>query len=356
MDISKIDKNLKVESSISKDGLVWLDASESPFRIYGAYSCNPYMRLPEDVAKNTNEGVAGLNFHTAGIRVRFRTDSPFIAIKAVFNSLTRFPHMPLAGTGGFDLYRWHGGIQRYVKTFTPPVDTKNSFESIVDLPNKMCDFVLNFPLYNSVNKLYIGVHSDAVFEEPAKYINDKPIVFYGSSITQGGCASRPGNCYQNMLSQKLDFDYINLGFSGSGRGEDAIAEYMSTLDMSIFVSDYDHNAPTTEHLRNTHYKLYETIRAKHPDIPYIMISKPDVDLVPYNSSAEGNLKRQCVIMESYLKAKSNGDENVYFIDGTSIFSYDNADSCTVDGTHPNDLGFFEFQRALFPILKKLLHK
>lgn len=356
MDVSKFDKNLAVETSIKKDNIVWFDAADAPFKIYGAYSCNPYMRLPDDIAKNTSQGVAHLNYHTAGIRVRFRTDSPFIAIKAEWGGQTKFPHMPATGVYGFDLYRWHGGVQRYIKTFVPPVNSPKGYESVVDLPNKMCDFVLNFPLYNNVDRLYIGVNSDSSFEEPAEYINDKPIVFYGSSITQGGCASRPGNCYQNLLSQKLDFDYINLGFSGGGRGEDVIAEYMSSLDMSIFVSDYDHNAPNAEHLRNTHYKLYETIRAKHPDIPYIMISMPDVDLVPYNGSVDSNLDRQNVIMESYIKARANGDKNVYFIDGTSIFSYDNADSCTVDGCHPNDLGFYEFQRALFPIFKKLLHK
>ncbi len=355
MDISKIDKNLKVESSIKRENLVWLDAASEPFKIYGAYSRNPYIRLPEDVAKNTNEGVAGLNYNTAGIRVRFRTDSPFIAIKAVFPGLTRFSHMPLTGTSGFDLYRCCDGIQHYLKTFVPPTDAVNGYESVVDLPNQMCEFVLNFPLYNSVDKLYIGVHADAVFEEPTPYKNDKPVIFYGSSITQGGCASRPGNCYQNLLSQKLDFDYINLGFSGSAKAEDTINEYMANLDMSIFVSDYDHNAPSIEHLKNTHYKLYETIRAKHPDIPYIMLSMPDIDIVPYLPEKFAATLRRAVIMESYIKAMSTGDKNVYFVDGASLFG-ENYDSSTVDGCHPNDLGFYGFYKALYPLFKKLLYK
>lgn len=355
MDISKIDKNLKVETEIKKDNLVWLDASSSPFKVYGAYTCNPYTRLDKDIANNTNNGVAGLNYQTAGVRVRFRTNSPFIAIKAEWDAQTKFPHMPATGVCGFDLYRYSDGVQHYVKTFAPPVNAPNGYESIVDLPNIMTDFVLNFPLYNSVDRLLIGVSEDCLFEEPAEYINEKPIIFYGSSITQGGCASRPGNCYQNLLSQKLNFDYINLGFSGSGRAEDIIAEYMADLDMSIFVSDYDHNAPDIEHLKNTHYKLYETIRKKHPDIPYIMISLPDIDIVPYLPAKKIASHRRTVIMESYIKALKNGDNNVYFVDGASLFA-DNYDSCTVDGCHPNDLGFYFFSKMLYPVIKKLLYK
>ena len=355
MDISKIDKNLKVETEIKRDNLIWLDASQSPFKVYGAYSCNPYSRLKKEVADKTNDGVAGLNFHTAGIRVRFRTNSPFIAIKAFFPRLTRFPHMPITGTSGFDLYKYSDGVQHYIKTFTPPVDANNGYESIVDLPNTMSDFVLNFPLYNKVDRLLIGVSSDCLFEEPASYINEKPVVFYGSSITQGGCASRPGNCYQNLLSQKLNFDYVNLGFSGSGRAEDIITEYMAEMDMSIFVSDYDHNAPNIEHLKNTHYKMYETIRKKHPDIPYIMLSMPNIDIAPYIPAKKAETNRRSVIMESYVKALQNGDENVYFVDGASLFS-DNFDSSTVDGCHPNDLGFYFFSKMLYPVIKKLLYK
>ena len=355
MDISKIDKNFKVESEITRENLVWLDASQSPFTVFGAYSCNPYTRLNVDVANKTNEGVAGLNYNTAGIRVRFRTNSPFIAIKAEFPGLTQFAHMPLTGTSGFDLYRYCNGIQHYLKTFVPSTTSYNGYESIVDLPHEMCEFVLNFPLYNSVDRLYIGVHSDAIFEEITPYHNKKPVVFYGSSITQGGCASRPGNAYQNLLSQKLNFDYINLGFSGSGRAEDIIAEYMADLDMSIFVSDYDHNAPDIEHLRNTHYKLYETIRKKYPEIPYIMLSMPDIDTVPYMPEKWNITLRRAVIMESYTKAIACGDKNVYFVDGPSIFG-DNFDSCSVDGCHPNDLGFYGFSKALYPLLKKLLYK
>ena len=137
-----------------------------------------------------------------------------------------------------------------------------------------------------------------------------------------------------MICRRNNIDYINFGFSGSGRGEDSIAEYMASLEMSAFVSDYDHNAPNPDHLKATHYKLYETIRAKHPSIPYIMISKCDVD-----GNYADSLVRREVIYQSYAKARQNGDCNVYFLDGSSLFRGPYQSMCTVDNCHPNDLGF-----------------
>lgn len=348
MDISVIDKNLKIETTISKDDIVWLDASASPFELYGATSSNPYVRMPLDIAKSVSDGVHGLSKHTAGIRLRFRTDSPYIAIHVERNWLGHMPHMPLSGSSSFDLFSLKAnGAQYFVKPFISPITAATGYDSVLDVPAKMTDYVLNFPLYNEVSKLFIGVSENAKFETPAKYINQKPVVFYGSSITQGGCASRPGNCYQNFLSRAFNIDYINLGFSGNGRAEDEMIEYLANLDISVFVSDYDHNAPSAEHLENTHYKLYNAIRAKHPEIPYIIVSKPDYK---FENDADN---RRAVIMNTFIKAIKNGDKNVYFVDGASLFADDEWQACTVDGCHPNDLGFYRFYKALYPVFNKI---
>ncbi len=347
MDISKIDKNLNVNSEINRDDILWLESNKSPFKVYGAYSTNPYKRIPTEIAEKTNEGVNFLHTNTAGIRIRFRTNSPYLAIHVEWNEQTKFPHMPVTGVSCFDLYTYNPISQKqlFVIPMCCPFDAPTGFDGLCELSGEMKDYILNFPLYNNVSKLYIGVSENSEFEEPAKYINDLPVVFYGSSITQGGCASRPGSCYQNILSRKLNIDYINLGFSGSGKAEDVIVDYMTDLDMSVFVSDYDHNAPDPEYLRATHYKMYQKIREKHPDLPYIMLSKPD-----FFFSRQDTLRRT-VVMESYCKAVNNGDENVYFVDGASIFRGDDFNSCTVDGCHPTDVGFRYFAEALFPALK-----
>jgi lysophospholipase L1-like esterase len=117
--------------------------------------------------------------------------------------------------------------------------------------------------------------------------------------------------------------------------------------MTAFVCDYDHNAPDAEHLEKTHYKMYEKIRAAHPDIPYIIISKPDFD-----SNYVTSIPRRNVIFDTYRRARDNGDLNVYYIDGAGIFRGPYEDSCTVDGTHPNDLGFALMADAIEAELKR----
>lgn len=353
MKIDEIDRNLKIETKLSEKDIVWFDAKEDIFVKYGAINADEdYLRLPREIAQSVSEGVAALCDNAAGIRIRLCTDSPYIAIRAVFPSLNRFPHMPISGTGGFDLYKEAGGQQSFVGAYIPPLDTENGFDGIVYTQNttgKSVNYILNFPTYNPVTKLYIGIKEGSKTEAPDNYINKKPVVFYGSSITQGGCASRPGNIYQNFLSRALNMDYLCLGFSGNAKGEKEIADYMAGLQMCAFVSDYDHNAPDSEHLRNSHFALYEAIRNKNPELPYIMITHP-------SKGINEPVNRRKIIMESYIKALDSGDKNVYFIDGDSLFAGDEFDSCTVDGCHPNDLGFYRMAQGILPIIKEILSK
>jgi hypothetical protein len=340
-DISRIDKNLSIETTLVKDGVAFYDVRRAPFSVYGLYDYKNqpiFRRLPEDVAAATSDGVAHLSKHTAGGRVRFATDSDFICIKAKMNSITLLPHMPTSGTAGFDLFidSPDGAESRYVRTFMPPWHTKDEgYESRIDLGSKKLRyFTINFPSYSGVDELLVGISEGSTLGEGLPYRSLAPFVYYGSSITQGGCASRSGNIYQNVVCRRTNVDYINLGFSGNGRAEDAIVDYMASLQMSAFISDYDHNSPSREHLSATHYKMYEKIRAAHPDVPYIMLSKCDLD-----NSYDANLSRREVVYESFCRARANGDKNVYYIDGASIFRGPYQNMCTVDSCHPNDLGF-----------------
>ena len=138
----------------------------------------------------------------------------------------------------------------------------------------MREITINFPLYNGIESLYIGIDEHSTLEKAAPYKMEKPIVFYGSSVTQGACASRPGTCYPSLLSRWLDADFINLGFSGNDKGEPALAHYIASLEMSAFVYGYGYNARTIEHYKNTYYPFYEIIRKKNPELPIIMMSSP----------------------------------------------------------------------------------
>lgn len=338
---------IKVDTE--REGMKLYDAKSAPFRLYGVFHDGErYRRVPADVAEATNPGVFGHAKHTAGGRVRFTTDSPYVFIKAVYDKAHVMTHMPLSGSSSFDMYVYEDGKEIYNSTFRAPMpeETVGGYEGIRDWGSKQMRTInINFPLYNSVDELYIGLDENAVVLPAPDYKYEKPIVYYGSSITQGGCASRPGTCYQGFVSRHFDTNYINLGFSGSAKGEDAIADYIAGLDMSVFVYDYDHNAPTTEHLEATHERMFKKIREKNPTLPVIMMSRPNIR----KSSAEH--RRNEVIKKTFENAKAAGDENVYYIDGRELaLDYDN----TVDGCHPTDYGFKCMAERLILELEKII--
>jgi hypothetical protein len=212
----------------------------------------------------------------------------------------------------------------------------------------MREIIIHFPLYSNVCDLFIGLSRDSEILAAPLYRVEKPVVFYGSSVTQGGCASRPGTCYQGFLSRWLDFDYINLGFSGSARGEDEMADYIASLDMSVFVCDYDYNAPSAEHLEKTHEKLFMKVRAAHPDLPIILVTRPK----PHYCEGE-DLNCFEVIKKTYENALARGDKNVRFIDGRTMFEFAGTEG-TVDSVHPTDLGFLSMAKRIAEDLKTFL--
>ncbi len=352
-DISKIDPNFKITTDLPEKDIYFYDVRLQPFKGYGLYRFSEgeqFRRIPEDVARKTSEGVHYLRTNTAGGRVRFKTNSKYIAIKSIMPDVCHMAHMPLLGSSGFDMYEYKNGRYTFVKAFVPPTDLKHGYESIMHFEtNEMHDLTINFPLYNNLDSLYIGLQDTAVLQPAEEYSRPKPVLYYGSSITQGGCASRPGNSYQGIISRKLDCDYINLGFSGSGRAEEAIVTYLASLDISAFVCDYDHNAPSAEYLEQTHVRLYDIFRSKQPLTPILMISKPD-----FSSTSGADRRRRAIILETYLNALKRQDENVYFIDGETLFGLENRDCCTVDGCHPNDLGFERMATVIGGVLEKIL--
>ena len=354
------DKRLRVKTTINEPDAVFYDIRKAPFDVYGFYNYTEepqFKRTPDEVAKNTNRRTGELYLDTSGGRVRFSTDSAYIIIKAEMPTMTRMSHMPFANSAGFDLYidAENDAESRFYLPFIPPQDAEGGYESRIKFKERKKRFVtINFPSYSQVENLYIGVQDDAYIGEGKKYRFNTPVVFYGSSITQGACASRPGHIYQNMLSRQLDFNYINLVFSGSCKGEDAMVDYITGLEMSAFVLDYDHNTPSVEHLQNTHRKVYDKIRASHPDIPIIMMSRPDFD-ADGDGGYEYSIRRRRVIIDTYHYAIDNGDKNVYFIDGEGIFRGPFEDTCTVDGTHPTDLGFMYIAQKLEAVFRRVIN-
>ena len=344
IDIAKIDPNFKISEAFGREDVVLRSCLEAPFSIHGVtHDGEGFCRLPKKLAESVNPSIAALSRHTAGGRVRFRTDSPFVALHLVSPSLGRMSHFAATGSAGLDLYA--DGV--YKKTVIPPPD-KTSYSGIIELgERKMRDIEINFPLYSRVTDIEIGLLPDAAVEAPKPYRYATPAVFYGSSITQGGCASRPGTCYQGHISRYFDLDYINLGFSGNAKGEIALAEYIASLPVSVFFMDYDNNPPTVQHLRETHEPFFLAVRKAHPDIPVIMMSRPK----PFSMLCDWEIERREVIRTTYENARSRGDKNVYFIDGETLTALSGTEGM-VDGCHPTDLGFFSEARALIELCER----
>lgn len=353
-----IDKNMIVNSTIGDADVVWYDVRKAPFSLHGFHEPRsmPYFcRVPTDVAVATSVGVAKLSKESAGGRVRFSTNSPYIAIRAKLLVVGRSPHLTLISSAGFDLYMDGEFGSRFIKEFRMVYDMVDSYEQIVKLDGeKMRSFTINFPVHSVVESLEIGLKPDAAVDMPRPYRDVAPVIFYGSSIVHGTAATRPGYIYPAIISRELNIDFRNIGFSGQAKGEKALAKWMAELPMSVFVCDYDHNAPTVEHLEATHYPLYETIREKNPDVPYIMVTRPDYWTLI--NDQETILKRRDVIMSSYLKARAAGDKNVYFIDGLSFNVAPHQYEMSVDGVHPNDAGFIRMADGIGTVIRHALEK
>ena len=353
MGIEKIDSNFAA-TQIAADGEKALYTLPcAPFDLYGVSfdeKNGRFVRMDLDVAERISTKVSHLAKHTSGGRVRFSTDSTFFGVTVTYDNFNRMSHMTLVASSGMLLLEEldDGGL-RFVHGVKPSYRNEDGYTSSAKLSGgKMRNYILYFPLYNFVNSIQIELDASAKVAGGKKYREELPILYYGSSITQGGCASRPDTCYQAHISRWNNIDYINLGFSGNGRGEPAMAEYLGKIPCSLFVMDYDHNAPNVEHLKKTHFAFYETFRKLQPDTPILMISMPDYDRIPEQAK-----EREAIIRKSYRKARAMGDKNVHFIAGKTLFGKEDRVICTVDNVHPNDLGFYRMAKKIYAKMKQI---
>lgn len=351
MKIEKIDPNFKKDEYVPSIGKTSYTIPCDKFDLYGVFydeNIHQFVRMDNKIAYDVSDGVGYLSTHTSGGRLRFSTDSTTIGISVKYPSLDKMPHMPLTGSGGFALLEKEGNTYKTVSVFRPNHNEENGYTGEVKIKNDgIHEYILFFPLYNGVSELNVILDSCATLYEPEKYRNTAPILYYGASIDQGGCASRPDCSYTAMISKWNDMDFINLGFSGNCKGEPLMAEYLTGIDCSLLFMAYDGNAPGVEYLEATHYAFYETYRRVKKDVPIVFMSVPCFDCFAY---AE---ERREVIRKSYLKARENGDNNVYFIDGETLFGEKDREICTVEGVHPNDLGFYRIAEVIHKLYKEI---
>ncbi len=338
------------------EDLALYNARKAPFRLYGLYRPEEeglFKRMPESVATATSKRMSLLYTNTAGARLRFSTDSQFLAIGAVYPPMefpsARTAALSAAGAFCFDLYAdgehcrvlWHQGLTQNGSAVSFDL-SEGRYEAWISFEEKkMRSFTLCFPSFVNISDLFVGLKQDAVLREGEPYVNEIPVCFYGSSITQGACASRSGNTYPNLLSERFNFDYVNLGFASACKAEDSVIDYLCSLPMSLLVFDYDHNAPSAEFLESTHLPALRRLRAAHPRIPFILLSKPN----RHNGREEG-IRRMKVIEKSARILQEESSAPVHFVNGQEVFESHDRNMMTVDGTHPTDLGFYCMAEAL----------
>lgn len=352
--MSDIDPNFKLPETVP-DGICFYEPYDVPFSLHGIApnKRGVLCRLPESFLPECSEGVQRLAYHLAGACVRFSTDADHLAVVWELTETANMPHFAASGQSGLELFEETDAGTRHVKNLIPAMDNghgcRQKQSAYIPLPGGMRHYVLYLPLYNGLAQLLLGFPQGAQITPGRVPKVEKPIVFYGSSITQGGCASKAGSAYTTILCRRLDAAQVNLGFSGNGKGEENMARYIAGLPMSLFVLDYDHNAPTPEHLEKTHEPFFRIIREAQPELPIVFISRPDYDANPQES-----IKRRRVIQATYERAIAAGDKHVVFVDGETLYGSTDRDMCAVDGVHPNDLGFWRMAEALEPVLKNLL--
>lgn len=328
--------------------------TQPPFSIHGLLGRREpgaFWRLPDPVIDTVSENVSQIARRASGGRVRFRTDARTLHLRMGLKSLEVAQCMPLCGSAGADVFLGRGAESRYLGFIAPEDYQTRVVESRLELPGELEQVTINLPRNEPLDFLEIGVEEGARLLPPLPYRYEKPVVFYGSSITEGGAASRPGNAYTSLVCRRLDCDYINLGFARSARGEPAMARFLAGLPMSVLVLDYDHNAPTVEALRATHAPFFRTIRATQPSLPVLILSRPNFFRDPEDSA-----RRREVILDTCQKAWAQGDRNVQFLDGETLLAGPEPSNCTVDGIHPNDGGFLRMAERIQPVLQQLLEE
>ena len=336
---------------------VWLPVPDSRLEIDGlpwqAENGTELIRFPTRLKDALPKAVWGLAQSPSGGRIRFRTDSNKLAIRLEYPSPPGMANMHAFGQTGVDLYL--DGV--YHSTAIAPADAKRGvpvehvYFELKDQARTEREITLYLPLYMRVKVLGIGIAQDARCAKARPFALPKPIVFYGTSITQGGCASRSGMSYQAMLGRALNVDFVNLGFSGNGKGEPVVARAVAEIDAACFVLDFAQNNPSVESLQEAYDPFIAVLREKHPQTPILAIT-PIANSRERTNTGRSEAMRQ-LIREVVSRRIGAGDTRLQLIEGTDLLGPSRLDGL-VDGTHPNDLGFQWMADGLAARLAKML--
>lgn len=357
---SKVDKSSAGSTTVAAtrpakhvSDVGWYDARKLTIEGRGwTETENFFERLPAKAKGKVTDAVWGLSKNTAGMAVRFVTDAKKISARWTLTSeRLDMNHMPAMGVSGLDLYVRHNG--RWQWTGVGKVNAVKNEGVLADgIPAGSHEYLLYLPLYNGIRELEIGVPAAATLQPapPRPAALAKPVCVYGTSIAQGGCASRPGMAHVAILGRRLNRPTINLGFSGAGKMEPAMAELLCELDVAFYVLDCLPNM-TAEMVTERLPSFVEKLRQARPETPIVLVENTawgNAAFLP--GPAERNATKNGALRKAYEGLVSKGITKLVYVPDDNLLGADGEG--TVDGGHPTDLGFIRFADALTPILRK----
>ncbi len=344
---------------VDTNGVKWIDGIYLPIEGRAFDDVEHYYdRLPANVTTNVNAGVRGMKHHTSGMLFRFVTDSKRLDFKwTPYKPGLAMDHMASTGVSGIDVYRWDAkrGRWLYVKTGRIWDAVKGGFLSIPWTPGTPC--LVNLPLYNGIKKFSLGIDPAATVSAmpPRASGINKPVVFYGTSITHGGCCTRPGLAFVNRVGRDLDVPVVGLGFSGNGVMEFEMSEHLARIDASCYVLDCLWNMGSTAHgargrpgrnVEENYEKFIRNLRAKRPGVPIVMAEQCDVYM-------NGPNEKDKFMRKLYEKLVAEGWKDLVYLPKDEMYTGDFEG--TVDGCHPNDLGMESMSKAFGKAVRQALH-
>ncbi|MBI5766430.1 MAG: SGNH/GDSL hydrolase family protein [Verrucomicrobia bacterium] len=354
-DVAKMDPAMAVNKAAAEnldwhdvtqwgvEGREWIDEERARW----------FDRFPAAAEKSVTSNVWNLSRDSAGMMVRFKTDATAIHVHyKLRKSNLGMPHMPATGVSGVDLYaRAPDGKWRWVQV-TKPATQEVRAEIIKDLAPGYREYAAYLPLYNGVESLAIGVPQGAKFEGLAP--RPKPIVFYGTSITHGACASRPGMVHTAILGRRFDAPVVNLGFSGNGRMDAAVGDYLVKIDAAVYVIDCLPNMQPAQ-VREKCIPLVKQLRAAKPTTPIVLVEDRRFTndwITP--AKQKFHTDNHAALREAFDTLQKEGVKNLFYVPGDALYGTDTEGA--TDASHASDLGFMRQADVMEPVLRAALKR
>ncbi len=346
--------------SASAGDLKWFAADTLPLLGKGidpASTAMRYQRLPDSLKnKVKRDAVYYLGTNSAGMAIRFASDAPYINVKWKSLYKNAMNHMTPTGIRGLDLYAMTPDSSwTFVNSARPDLANKNTSTTVIaNMDPVMREYMLYLPLYDGIDSLYIGIDSDYRLLQPSIALPEveKPVVMYGTSILQGGCANRPGMAHSNILRRRLNRDMLNFGFSGNGQLDLEVAEVLAAVpNPSMYILDFVPNVNEAQ-IDTLMIPFVEIIEKAHPGIPILFVEDPRFPHGRFDHKMRHEVDYRNFLTKEKYDQLAARYPNLHFLSSYDMVGHDH--EAYVDGIHFTDLGFKRYADLLEPILRKLI--